>query len=63
MICQWFDLKTTGTIFSGLTSKLVAMIFSGLASKPVVTFSWLSLKTMLVEGFLVWTSKPTATVW
>jgi hypothetical protein len=63
MVCQWFDLKTTGTVFSGLTSKLVAMVFSSLASKLVVTFSWLSLKTKLVEGFLVWTSKLTATVW
>jgi hypothetical protein len=36
--------------------------FFGLASKPVVTVSWLSLKTKVVEGFLVWASKPTATV-
>jgi hypothetical protein len=35
MICEWFDLKTTRTIFSGLASKLVATIFSGFASKPV----------------------------
>jgi hypothetical protein len=52
MVCQWFDLKITGTIFSGLTSKLVVMVFSGLTSKPVMTVSsGLSLK--LVLGFLV----------
>jgi hypothetical protein len=38
MICEWFDLKTTRTVFTGLTSKLVAMVFSGLSSKPVVGF-------------------------
>jgi hypothetical protein len=49
MVCQWFDLKTTETFFSGLTSKLVATVFSGLTSKPVATVSWLSLKTKVVE--------------
>jgi hypothetical protein len=39
MIYQWFDLKTTGTIFFGLTSKLVPTVFSGLASKPVAMVS------------------------
>jgi hypothetical protein len=38
MICQWFGLKTTRTVFSGLTSKLVAMVSPGLASKPVADF-------------------------
>jgi hypothetical protein len=51
MVCQWFGLKTNG------------MVFSGLASKPVATISWLSLKTMVVEGFRVWASKPEAAVW
>jgi hypothetical protein len=50
-VYQWFDLKTTGTVFSGLASKLVA------------TVSWLNLKTKLVEGFPGWASKPAATVW
>jgi hypothetical protein len=49
-VCQWFGLKTTGTIFFGLTSKPVATVSPGLASKPVV------------EGFPVWASKSTATV-
>jgi hypothetical protein len=26
-VCQWFGFKTTGTVFSGLASKPVAMIF------------------------------------
>jgi hypothetical protein len=45
MVCQWFDLKTTGTVFSGLTSKPVAIAFSDLASKPLVmVFSDLASK-------------------
>jgi hypothetical protein len=35
MVCQWFALKITRTIFSGLTSKPVATVFFGLASKLV----------------------------
>jgi hypothetical protein len=35
MVCQWFNLKTAGTVFSSLVSKLVATVFSVLASKPV----------------------------
>jgi hypothetical protein len=62
MVYQWFGLKTTRTVFFNLASKPVATIFSGLASKPVATVSWLSLKTKVVEGFPVWTSKPVATI-
>jgi hypothetical protein len=51
IVCQWIGFKITKTVFSGL------------ASKPVVTVSWLSLKTKVVEGFSVWVSKPVATVW
>jgi hypothetical protein len=39
MVCQWFDLKTIGTVFSGLTSKLMATVSPGLASKPVAQVS------------------------
>jgi hypothetical protein len=49
MVCQWFGLKTTRTVLSGLTSKPVATVSLGLASKP------------MVEGFPVWTSKLAAT--
>jgi hypothetical protein len=38
MVCEWFGLKTTRTIFASLASKLVATVFSGLASKLVVGF-------------------------
>jgi hypothetical protein len=37
MVCDWFGLKTTQTVFAGLASELVATISGGLASKPIVT--------------------------
>jgi hypothetical protein len=56
-VCEWFDLKTTRTIFAslaskpmakvsgGLASKYAATVFAGLASKPVVMiFSSLASK-------------------
>jgi hypothetical protein len=39
MICEWFDLKTTRTVFVGLTLKPTTTVFTGLASKPVATIS------------------------
>jgi hypothetical protein len=39
MVCQWIGLKTTGTVFSSLASKPVAMVFSDLASKLVAMVS------------------------
>jgi hypothetical protein len=45
MVCEWFGLKTTRTVFAGLASKPVATAFVGLASKPVATvFSSLASK-------------------
>jgi hypothetical protein len=38
MVCEWFDLKTTWTVFTSLASKLVAMVSPGLASKLAVGF-------------------------
>jgi hypothetical protein len=38
MVCEWFGLKTTQTVFASLASKLVATVFPGLASKPMVDF-------------------------
>jgi hypothetical protein len=38
MVCQWFDLKITVTVFSGLTSK--PMVSSGVASKLVDRVFW-----------------------
>jgi hypothetical protein len=63
-VCEWFGLKTTRTVFTGLTSKPVATVLSDLASKPVVTvFSILTSKLVatvspgltskLAVGFLV----------
>jgi hypothetical protein len=66
--CEWFGLKTTRTVFSSLTSKLVATVFSSLASKPAVGFldepqnqggrgfSDLGLKTGSF-GLVIWASK------
>jgi hypothetical protein len=39
MVCQWFGLKPTGTVFSDLASKLVAMVSLSLASKLVARIS------------------------
>jgi hypothetical protein len=63
-VCEWFDLKTTRTVFTGLASKPVAMVSGGLASKPAATvFSSLASKLVAtislglalkpVVGFLV----------
>jgi hypothetical protein len=38
MVCQWFSLKTTGTVFFDLASKSVVMVSPGLISKPAVSF-------------------------
>jgi hypothetical protein len=50
MVYEWFDLKTTQTVFTGLASKSVAMVFSGLTSIPATTV------------FASLDSKPVATV-
>jgi hypothetical protein len=50
-VCQWFDIKTTGTVFSVVTSKPVTTVFSGLTSKSVVMVS-LGLTSKPVVGFL-----------
>jgi hypothetical protein len=38
MVCEWFGLKTTQTVFFGLTSKPIATISPSLVSKSVVGF-------------------------
>jgi hypothetical protein len=50
MVCEWFGLKTTRTVFAGLASKPMATVSSDLASKPAVTV------------FAGLASKPVATV-
>jgi hypothetical protein len=52
MVCEWFDLKTTYTVFTGLALKPVATVFSSLASKLVATVSP-GLASKPVVGFLV----------
>jgi hypothetical protein len=54
--------KPATTVFSNLASKLVATVSPGVALKPVVGFL-VEPQTMVVEGFPVWASKPTALVW
>jgi hypothetical protein len=45
MVCEWFDLKTIRTVFTGLTSKLVVTVSGSLASKPMTTVGqWFGLK-------------------
>jgi hypothetical protein len=62
MICGWFDLKISRTVFAGLVSKPVATVSSGLASKPAATvFSGLALKSVATV-FSSLASKLAATV-
>jgi hypothetical protein len=48
MVCEWFGLKTTWTVFASLSSKPVTTVSSGLASKPAATvFSSLASKLVV----------------
>jgi hypothetical protein len=59
---EWFDLKTTRTVFASLASKLVATVSGGLASKPAVTvFSSLAPKPVATI-FSSLTSKLVVTI-
>jgi hypothetical protein len=74
MVCEWFVLKTTWTVFVGLASKSVAMVLASLTSKPMATVcEWFDLKTTwtissglaskpVVTVFAGLTSKPVVTV-
>jgi hypothetical protein len=60
MVCEWFGLKTTRTVFAGLASKPVAPVSSGLASKHAATvFSSLASKLVATVS-LGLASKPVA---
>jgi hypothetical protein len=48
-----FGLKTGSDGFLRFGQKTGGDNFSGFTSNPVATVSWLSLKTNVVEGFLV----------
>jgi hypothetical protein len=61
-VCEWFGLKITRTVFTGLASKSVATVSGGLASKPVVTvFAGLASKPV-ATAFPGWASKLMAMV-
>jgi hypothetical protein len=49
-VCEWFGLKTTQTVFTGLASKPVVTVSGGLTSKPAATV------------FVGLASKPAATI-
>jgi hypothetical protein len=62
MVCQWFGLKSTGTVSSGLASKPDVTVFFGLASKPVVTVSSGLASKPATTVFTGLASKPVVTV-
>jgi hypothetical protein len=61
-VCEWFDLKTTRTVFIGLASKSVVTVSDGLVSKFAATISvgLASKPVVMVSSGL--TSKHAATV-
>jgi hypothetical protein len=61
-VCEWFDLKTTRTVFTGLVSKPVATVSGSLASKSTVTVSSGLASKLAVMVFGGLASKPAATV-
>jgi hypothetical protein len=56
MVCEWFGIKTTQTIFSGLASKSVAAVVSILVSKLVARVSWFGPQNRQLR-FGNWASK------
>jgi hypothetical protein len=47
-VCEWFDIKTTRTVFIGLASKPAVAVSGGLVSKPAATiFSSLTSKLVV----------------
>jgi hypothetical protein len=62
MVCEWFGVKTTRTVFAGLASKSVVTVSGALASKPAATvFTGLASKPVAtISGGLA--SKPAAMV-
>jgi hypothetical protein len=62
VVCEWFGLKTTRTIFAGLASEPVATVFSSLASKLVATVSCGLASKPAVTVFSSLSSKLAVTV-
>jgi hypothetical protein len=61
MVCEWFGLKTTQTVFTSLASKLVVTVSPDLTSKPVVGFL-IEPQNQSGGGFLGLGLKPAALV-
>jgi hypothetical protein len=61
-VCEWFGLKTTQTVFTGLDSKSVVTVSSGLATKPAATVSGGLASKPVVTVFSSLTSKLVATI-
>jgi hypothetical protein len=61
-VCEWFGLKTTWTVFTGLVSKLVATVSGSLALKLVATVSSDMTSKSAATFFSSLTSKLVATV-
>jgi hypothetical protein len=57
-IYEWFDLKTTRTVFADLASKPVATVSAGLPSKPVVTIFFSLASKLVATVSLGLASKP-----
>jgi hypothetical protein len=62
MVCEWFGLRTTQTVFTSLASKPVVTVSSGLASKPAATVSGGLASKPATTVFAGLASKPVATV-
>jgi hypothetical protein len=61
-VCEWFSIKTTRTIFTGLPSKPMATVSGGLASKPAATVSGSFASKPAATVFYGLPSKSVATV-
>jgi hypothetical protein len=57
-VCEWFDLKITRTVFTGLASKPVVTVSNGLASKPAATVISSLASKLVMTIFSGLASKP-----
>jgi hypothetical protein len=62
VVCEWFGLKITRTVFVGLASKPVTPVSGGLASKPTATVSGGLASKPATTVFFGLASKLVATV-
>jgi hypothetical protein len=62
MVCEWFDFKTTWTVFANLALKLVATVSPSLTLKPAVDFL-VEPQNQCGGGFPGLGLKPAALVW